>query len=305
MLFRGAGAVLAASACLALSACSAVRDVPMGRAASQSSGSANTTTLNARLKLQPQEKSYGVGLSGTAGLIDGTRVVQHFYCQQKKYRNGCPQTKDRLRSAQFFYSKKIGNDDGSFSLDQSGSSALGSASYDQSATATSTDQSDASEGVSGEIAFAWSDTLHIVSSKLPNGTPVTINVALSVSPGTINVDCGSELSQGDVEISGTGVDANGYSIALSGGCSTGSPQNFTYFLPNGQPGTTETGTLTSAVGQSLVFDGAGTVFNVVCESYGGTCDGSFTSALSAGVSWQITGITAGASYRSDSGMRYN
>ena len=271
MLFRGAGAVLAASACLALSACSAVRDVPMGRAASQSSGSANTTTLNARLKLQPQEKSYGVGLSGTAGLIDGTRVVQHFYCQQKKYRNGCPQTKDRLRSAQFFYSKKIGNDDGSFSLDQSGSSALGSASYDQSATATSTDQSDASEGVSGEIGFAWSGTLHIVSSKLPNGTPVTINVALSVSPGTINVDCGSELSQGDVEISGTGVDANGYSIALSG----------------------------------LVFDGAGTVFNVVCESYGGTCDGSFTSALSAGVSWQITGITAGASYRSDSGMRYN
>jgi hypothetical protein len=73
----------------------------------------------------------------------------------------------------------------------------------------------------------------------------------------------------------------------------------------GQQGTVDQGTIAAAVGDSVGLSGTGYVNDVVCGSFGGTCVGDFGSALSGSVTWKITGITAGASYHTDSGTSYN
>ena len=229
----------------------------------------------------------------------------HTYCQSKGTGN-CPVTRKGLRSAQFSDAKTLHGRDGTFHISQSAASALGLSTYGDDANASSTDGTGSVEGARGEEWLNWSDTLHVTSKSLPKGSPVTISVVLTVSPSVTNVGCDpSNLAQGQLTFTASGQDSlGGSALSVVGGCSNGT---FIYlFGPgSGASGTSDSGVIDTSVGSAVNITGFGHVVNVVCDSFGGTCVGSFPSHLTGTATWQITGITSGAAYRTDSGDSYH
>lgn len=247
-----------------------------------------------------KKKTYGIGLYGQIGVDTGYKNYSHDYCQRKEVSSSCPWSPG-LTHAKFSQSKTIGSSDGSFSAKQSGSSDLGSDTYSSDAHAKSTDKTGFVEGSSSTENFQWNDVLHVTSKKLKKRTPVTINVVLTVNPSTTNVGC----SNTDIDSGSMTWQAVGYvgstPLSITGGCSN---YSFVYFISTGQQGTQEAGTINTSVGDTVSLFGSGYVSDGACGSFGGTCVGNFTSDLAGTVTWKITGITAGASYHTDSGSTY-
>ena len=294
-----------AALCLALTACSGQSSVPSGTLAPPLGGSLSSSLHAPGAAPAKKSKDYGVGLSTTASVISDKANVSKNHCQSKlDASNNCPQFKAGLKKAKFAYSKSLSGKDGTFSLSQSADSLLGTETYSQTTSASSTDQSDAVEGAGGMESFSWTDTLHVSSTTLPAGTPVTISVSLDVNAGTTVDDCnGGSLTAATLYFEGPGYDALGNGLQISGGCD--SSYAFEYVTGDGTQGTNMTGTITTYVGYSVGLSGQGYVQNGVCGSFGGSCVGDFNSALSGSVAWKITGITAGATYTTDSGSKYN
>lgn len=252
------------------------------------------------VKPAKHKANYGIGLFGEIGVGDGYKNYLHDYCQRKEVSGSCPSSPG-LEDAKFAQSKTLHSEDGAFLASQSGESQLGTDTYASEAHAKSTDKTNYVEGSSSEENFQWNDTLHVTSSGLKKGKPVTINVVLTVIPSVTNVGCGADdLDVGNMTWQAAGATGSA-PLSISAGCNNGS---FVYMTGNGQQGTQQTGTINTSVGDTVSLFGSGYVSDGACGSFGGTCNGNFTSDLEGTVTWRITGITPGASYTTDSGIMY-
>jgi hypothetical protein len=296
MFLRVRGWLVPAALCVVFTGCGGQSSVPSGTAGSLGSVDRVPAALRPPMDIAAtkQQKNFGVGLQANASIVFGNGFSKS-YCQSKGA--SCPPTKLHLKKAKFATSKSLSGKDGTFTVAESAASELGDSTYSVTASASSSDQSGAVEGSSATESFNWTDTLHVSSSTLPQGSPVTISISFQVNPGGTNVDCGNPLAAATLTFIATGQDASGNAMSVSGNCNGSS---FEYLLGNGTQGTSETGTIQANVGDSVTIAGNGSVSGAVCGSFGGTCVGGFDAALSGSATWKIPGITKGATYTTDS-----
>ncbi|MBV9232876.1 MAG: hypothetical protein JO030_02430 [Candidatus Eremiobacteraeota bacterium] len=157
---------------------------------------------------------------------------------------------------------------------------------------------------SGIVSSAWMDTLYISSGSLKKGTPVTIGVKLKLTPQTANVACDSaQNSTGVVEDYSSSITGPGSSeFLIRGGCVNGS---FGYYLYGSltKKGTTATGTISTAVGNSYPLYFAADGYAIACEG-SNYCVGDVVASLAGSFKFTITSITKGAAYTTASGNKY-
>jgi len=150
----------------------------------------------------------------------------------------------------------------------------------------------------------WQDEFTISSQTLKNGTPVTLGVQAALNPTETNVACdAAQTSFGELFIYSPSITpSSGSQFSISGDCVSGT---FEYLLGNGTQGTTETGTINTAVGDSfsVIFTMTGDV--AVCEdNKNQACLGLYAANLGGSYQFTVTSITSGATYTTASGNMY-
>ena len=254
-----------------------------------------------------KSKSYGTGLNVSAALFAGSSQWSKQYCATHSSSN-CGgvvqhQKEHGFSASHAGHDKQYG---GTFTLSTSEDSSMGSSSYGFNLTADGTVYTPGQDGAGVSGGFAWTDNLHIKSKHLAKGTPVTINVELSVTPGTTDVDCTSDdNSIASVSDVASGTDKYGTTLQVGGGCAN--PGDFEYVVganSAGGVGTTDTGVLTASVGDTVGIYGAGSYQGWAC-TFTFSCYGSYTTDLSGTFTWKITSVSPnGVTITTDSGRKY-
>jgi hypothetical protein len=254
-------------------------------------------------------KAYGVGLADGVGYIPGDWGYQ--WCNgEPGSPSGCPdevpgkRTYANHASGSENLETESGQPDGNVAAKLSVTQKLGTTSYLLYGEVDEPVQE--LEGVSGGGSISngwWQDTLYITSQTLKNGTPVTIGVQAALDATETKVACdAAQNSFGELFIYSASITpASGKEFAISGGCVNGT---FEYQLyGTSMQGTTATGTITTAVGDSvtIIFTATGEV--TACQSKN-QCVGQYVAELDGSYAFTITSITQGATYTTASGNTY-
>ncbi|HZV77714.1 MAG TPA: hypothetical protein VFF63_08160 [Candidatus Babeliales bacterium] len=151
----------------------------------------------------------------------------------------------------------------------------------------------------------WQDKFTISSQTLKPGTPVTLGVQAALNPTETDVACdAAQTSFGELFIYSASITpSSGSEFAISGNCVNGT---FVYQLyGTSMQGTTATGTINTAVGDSfsVIFTMTGEV--AVCEdNKNQACLGLYGANLGGSYAFTVTSITSGATYTTASGNTY-
>lgn len=258
--------------------------------------------------VRPMVKSFGVSLTATAALTAGDNQWSQQFCATNSSSN-CSGIVEHKKSVGY-KAAQSGTDTingGHFTLKTNEVSAMGQSSYNVNLTAHGGSSTPGQDGASlNPTNLGWSDNLHVKSSTLPKGTPVTISVQLVLAPSATNVSCSSDQnSSAGVDFTGTGNDQFGFAMELSGGCA--SPGSFVYVVGNqgrGGQGTTDTGVIDTKVGATVGIAGSGYAGGWAC-TFTPVCDGHYVTDVAGTVTWKITGVSPnGVTYTTDSGGTY-
>ncbi len=258
----------------------------------------------------PAVKAFGVGLGDSVGIV-GPSDFSHQWCNGVPgSASGCysevPGKRKFSDSASDRIDLKKGSQpNGYVAVKFSATSKLGTGSYVMSGETNETvkytrDISAAAQVVSSD----WDDTFYVSSGSLKKGTPVTIGVKLILQNQGTDIACDSaKNSFGELNLYSPSVTPpSGSQFDISGYCENGT---FEYYLYGNvkKTGTTATGTIKTAVGDSFVMLFVATGEIVACQS-SNFCQGDIVANLSGSYTFKVTSITPGATYTTASGNTY-
>jgi len=273
-----------------------------GAPQNQASGTNVVPAVN-RLGAGPATKAYGVGLADGAGTVPTWGAG---WC------NGVP-----AETLSFCPDEVPGKR--SFKNSASGGQSLGSEGYVKAKIDVTQKLGATSYLLDGEVDVLnsqiiaeagatisngwWQDEFTISSQTLKNGTPVTLGVQAALNPTKTNVACdAAQTSFGELFVYSPSIKpSSGSQFSISGACVNGT---FEYLLGNGAQGTTETGTIGTAVGDSFTVYFVMTGEVTVCEEKNQACLGLYIANLDGSYQFTVTSITSGATYTTASGNTY-
>jgi hypothetical protein len=259
----------------------------------------------------PAVKQFGVGLGDSAGAEGDVSSYRYGWC------NGAPANPSGCYSEVPGKRKFTNGSSGSINLVNdsnksdgyadakiNASSKLGSGSYTLLGEVDEDVKLLKNVSAAAQIeASDWDDTFTIASQTLKQGTPVTIDVKLTLKEST-NVACDSaQNSFGELDLYSPSVTPpSGSQFAIGGYCENGS---FEYYLYGNskQPGTTAVGTINTAVGDSFTFYFVASGQAMACQPTN-YCTGDIVASLHGTYKFTITSITSGATYTTASGNTY-
>lgn len=259
-------------------------------------------------------KQFGVGLADEAG-ADGDTASSPFtyqYCNGVlENPSGCygevPGKRKFTSSASGSVNLVTGSDqpNGYAKVKLSATSKLGTGSYSLVAETNELTKGLRNIGAAAQVVSSgWDDTFSISSGSLKKGTPVMIGVELALTQVSTTVGCDSaQNSFGELNFYSPSVTPpSGSQFSITGYCVNGS---FEYYLYNNtkQTGTTATGTVTTAVGDTFTLYFVATGQVIACQTVN-YCAGDIISRLSGNYKLTVTSITAGATYTTASGNMY-
>ncbi|MBV8147804.1 MAG: hypothetical protein JO092_01790 [Candidatus Eremiobacteraeota bacterium] len=249
---------------------------------------------------RPHSVFWGIGLSGfiSATVPHGltSRKFETLFCQVKE-KQGCPFFSLGVRSYHTKLHKTIRWSGGMFSASTAPSATLGDFAFNQTVSTTSSSNHvfQAAEDMEG---WDFVDVIAVTSSSLPVGTPASFKVTTTLKPSSIKAPCNADSSPSlTFYFNSNGI--KGTYSRLNGGCVK---KKFAIYVDTpGKPGTVLTAVITGAVGQNMNIEGKGMVTNGICAVVG--CIPQ-TSTLAGTVKFTIVPITKGASFKADSGVKY-
>ena len=254
------------------------------------------------------KKAYGIGLADSAGAAD----KGYEWCNGAPGNpSGCPDEVPGKRSFKNSGAVKVdlvtGSDqpDGYASVKINDTQKLGTTSYllDGEVDVLKA-PNDAGEAAASISNGWWQDEFTISSQTLKNGTPVTLGVQAALDPTETSVACDAAgNSFGELLVYSPSITpSSGSEFTISGSCVSGT---FEYQLyGTSLQGTTATGTIGTAVGDSFTLYFVMTGEVTVCESKTSACSGLYVANLDGSYAFTVTSITSGATYTTASGNTY-
>jgi hypothetical protein len=224
------------------------------------------------------------------------RKFEVLFCQIKA-KAGCPFSSLGVRSYHTKLHKSISWSGGKFSAATAPSSTLGDFSFDQTVSTNSSSNhiAQAAEDMTG---LKFVDVLKITSSSLPYGTSASFKVTTTLKLASTKVPCNAD----SVPALNFYFTSNGFKGAYSQLFGSCEKNTFVVYVDRpGKPGNVLTGIVTGAVGQNMNIGGVGSVTNGICAVVG--CIPQ-TSTLKGTVKFTIVPITKGASFKAESGTKY-
>ncbi len=261
----------------------------------------------------PATKAFGVGLGDSVGIAGGDGFRHQWcngvagdasgcYSEVAGKRNFADSASDTI---DLKIGKKGSEPDGEVKVNFSATSKLGTGSYLMAGETSETAKYLKDVGAAAQVvASDWDDTFYISSGSLKKGTLVTLGVKLTLQNPQANIACDSaKNSFGELDLYSPSVTPpSGSQFNISGYCVNGT---FKYYLYENtkKPGTTATGTITTAVGDSFVmyFVATGEVQACQPTNY---CIGDTVASLSGTYKFKVTSVTQGATYTTASGNTY-
>jgi len=258
-------------------------------------------------------KQFGVGLGDAVGIAGGSGF-EHQWCNgapgnasgcyseiagKRKFTDGASDSINLNKG------KKGSQPDGYVKVSFSATSKLGTGSYMMAGETNETVQYFKNVGAAAQVvASDWDDTFYVSSGTLKKGAPVTIGVKLILQNPETDIACDSaKNSFGELNLYSPSVTPpSGSQFDITGYCVNGA---FEYYLYENakDPGTTATGTIKTAVGDSflMLFVATGEVQACQTINY---CVGDILASLSGTYKFKVTSITPGATYTTASGNTY-
>jgi hypothetical protein len=264
----------------------------------------------------PNVKQFGVGLGDAAGAIGNTagssQSWRYEYCNGVlENPSGCYSEvpgKRKFTSSASGSAKlqnQYGKPNGSTTAKISATSKLGVGSYSLFGETNELTKYYRNIGAAAQVVSSdWDDTFYVSSGKLKKGSPVTIGVKLTLQNPQTNIACDSaKNSFGELDLYSPSVNPpSGNQFNISGYCVNGT---FEYYLYGNakKTGTTATGTINTAVGDSFLMLFVATGEVIACQTVN-YCVGDITASLSGNYKFKVTSITPGATYTTASGNTY-
>jgi hypothetical protein len=264
------------------------------------SSTAPALAPDAPLSRVPMSIFYGIGQSGFISIMTPEGLTERHYektfCQVNVH-PGCPLFSLGTRTAKVSLSKTQGWSQGSFTVDSSASTKLGTFVFHHTVSSTSKAMH-ISQGVEANTMFGWTDLLIITSKSEPYGTKGHFKVTTTLKPGTIKAPCNANDVETIVFHFYSNGEPNPYE-SINGAC-VGS--KFVFFVDNpGKHGTVAVDTIVGTVGQSLTIQGMGTVVSALCTPLECAAE---SSTLAGTVTYKIVSTTPGISFKTASGEKY-
>ena len=279
-----------------------------GAPQNQASGTNVVPAVN-RLGAGPATKAYGVGLADGAGTVptwgagwcNGVPAETLSFCPdevpgKRSFKNSASGGRNLENGS--------GQPEGYVKAKINVTQKLGATSYLLDGEVDVLDSQIIAEAGATISNGWWQDEFTISSQTLKNGTPVTLGVQAALNPTETNVACdAAQTSVGELFIYSASITpSSGSQFSISGDCVSGT---FEYLLGNGVQGTTETGTISTAVGDKFTVYFVMTGDVAVCEdNKNQACLGLYAANLGGSYQFTVTSITSGATYTTASGNMY-
>jgi hypothetical protein len=261
----------------------------------------------------PAVKAFGVGLGDAVGIAGGGGYAHQWCNGAPGGASGCYSeipgkrkfTDGASGSVNLVIGKKGSQPDGYVKVNFSATSKLGTGRYLMAGETNETVKYLKNVGAAAQVVSSdWDDTFYVSSGSLKKGTPVTIGVKLILQNPQTDIACDTaKNSFGELDLYSPSVTPpSGSQFNITGYCVNGA---FEYYLYQNakDPGTTATGTIKTAVGDSFVMYFVATGQIIACQSVN-YCIGDIVASLSGSYKFKITSITRGATYTTASGNTY-